>query len=81
MADDSRYPALIVSPHVYDYQKRPSGGGAPRAFENIEESQEKLLQSCDVIKTNLNTTGGKTIGLARLKLRDDALAKSHRPVV
>jgi serine protease AprX len=80
MVDDSRYPALIVSPHVDDYQKRPSGGGIPRTFENIEESQEKLLQSCDVIKTNLNTTGGKTIGLARLKLRDDALAKSHRPV-
>jgi hypothetical protein len=75
-----RYPALIISARADDYQRRPSGGGNPRTFGDIEESQEKLLQSCDVIKTKLNTIGSRTIGIARLKLRDDALAKSHRPV-
>lgn len=80
MVDDPRYPIHIVRPSVDDYQRRPSGGGNPRTFGDIKEAQEKLLQFCDVIKTDLNTTGSLTIGIARLKLRDDALAKSHRPV-
>src|SRR5438445_236191 len=82
MVDDSRYPALIINPHIEDYQRRAAGGGKPRTFADIEQSQEHILYSCDVIKADLNKSGqgSQTIGIARLKLRDDALAKSHRPM-
>lgn len=80
MDENSRYPALIVSPRSEDYRRQVSGGGKPHIFENIEKSQEMLLQSCDTIKADLNKTGQQKIGIARLKLRDEALAKSHRPI-
>ncbi len=82
MADDLRYPAFIVTPHPEDYQRRSSGGGQPLTFADMEQSRENMLQSCDVIKADLNKgeRGNQIIGLARLKLRGEALAKSHRPV-
>src|SRR5947209_4384618 len=80
MDKNSRYPALIVSPHGEDYWRQVSGGGKPHIFGNIEKSQEMLLRSCDTIKADLNKTGQQKIGIARLKLRDEALAKSHRPI-
>lgn len=78
--DALRYPVLIVTPHVDDYKKRRAGGGQPRTFGSKEVSQEMLLQSCASIKADLNQLEHRTIGIARLKLRDEALAKSHRPV-
>lgn len=83
MADDLRYPALIITPHTDDYQRRVvRGGGNPRVFADIEQSQKNMLRSCDMIKADLNENerGSQTIGLARLKIRNEALAKSYRPV-
>jgi serine protease AprX len=82
MVDDLRYPALLVTPNASDYQRRPGGGGTPRTFADIGETQERIRNSCEEIKADLKKSGRgeQTIGIARLKLRDEALAKSHRPV-
>lgn len=81
MFDDLRYSALIVAPHVEDYRLHNSGGGDVRIFGDVEVSRENLLKSCEVIKARLDEAaqGTQSIGIARLKLREDAMAKSHRP--
>ena len=81
MFDNLRYSALIIAPHVEDYKLHNSGGGDVRIFGDVEVSRENLLKSCEVIKARLDEAGqgSQSIGIARLKLREDAMAKSHRP--
>lgn len=81
MVDDLRYPALIVSPRVDDYKLQTARGGNLRAFTDPEVAREKLLKDCNVIKTRLDKAGQGTqsVGIASLKLREDAMAKSYRP--
>ncbi len=82
MVDDLRYPALIVMPPNEDYVKRPSGGGGqPQTFADVEETRVKILDACKTMKDHLHEAEqtGQPVGIARLKLRDNAVAKSHRP--
>lgn len=81
MVDDLHFPALIVSPHIEDYRLQTGRGGNPRLFADVETAREKLLIDCEVIKSRLERAGQGTqsVGIASLKLREDAMAKSHRP--
>ena len=81
MVDDLRYPSLIVTPHVEDYKQQITGGGDAHIFTDVEASREGLLKACEIIRKRLDGAGQTTqsIGIARLKLREDATAKSHRP--
>lgn len=83
MADDSRYPTLIITPPNEDYIKRPAfSRGEMKTFADVEETRAWMLDACEVMKKRLYQEAGQTgqpVGIAKLQLRENATAKSYRP--
>lgn len=83
MADDRRYPALIIQTGDDDHRKRRAGGGSAKAFGNVEEAKRHLVSQFEEIKDRLvrsSAVPSQQVGIAHVKYREDAIAKSHRAV-
>src|SRR5438045_3191574 len=82
MVDGLRFPAIIIMHLENDFHKKRAGGGKARIFADIEKTQKEILDSCSAIKADLNkiSQSSQKFGIAKLKIRDEALAKSHRPI-
>lgn len=83
MPDTPEYlPIKVVLPSPGDLKPPLGGGGKKKDFTpNFDESQRVLLSGLDSAMAHFQTAfrESRLPGIARIQLRDDAIAKSHFP--
>ncbi len=81
MSDEIRLPAILIRTTFDDHRKRQPGGGDPKVFGDVEQVRQQLIQQCEEIKDRLwrsYENGNGNFGIAKLKYKTEAIAKSHR---
>lgn len=81
--DEQRLPLKVVPPLENDYISPNSGGGSDKIFvEPTEEFRNELIRQVQEVKEYFANSFQETPeipAVARVRLRHDAIAKSHRP--
>lgn len=85
MADELRLPIKVVVPARTDFRRPLKGGGPRKIFGNINSPQFRTRLAEQVINISdhydyRSQADSKLPRVARVILKDDALAKTHRPV-
>lgn len=75
-------PIKVVVPHEEDLRRpRPGGGPKPSFVEHLDEARQVMLRGIEQVEEHfeLAFSRSKLPAVARVTLREDAIAKSHHP--
>ena len=79
---EDRLPIKIVVPQEHDFIRRPAGGSARKKFCEVDRAlRDEFLSQVSALRQHFRdylTSEGLPV-VARVTLRNEALAKSHRP--
>src|SRR5688572_6544220 len=76
---ERRLPIKIVIPRQDDFRPVPSGGSARKVFDEVtREGRDLLLEQLASVRAVL-AQGANVPAVARVVVKEKALAKSHRP--
>lgn len=83
-ANEDHLPIKVVLPHDEDMRRPPAGGGPKKPFAelfNYDECREVILNNLKEVERLFEPVFTKTNlpAVARVTLREEAIAKSHRP--
>lgn len=83
MPDENEYlPIKVVIPQEGDLRPPEAGGGPAKLFtDHYDESKESMVKGIDAVSDYFASalSESELPAVARVRLRDDAIAKSHHP--
>lgn len=85
MADEWKLPIKVVLSRQEDYHAPDTGGGPKKVFGDVtDEVRERLADSFDAVGAHFASSFAsepQVPAVARVVLKEDAFAKSHRPEI